>query len=102
MIMTQTICHSINQSPFSSNIWADCLSSVKHDDCLVMINDGVYGVLGGHPYAQALANKTCYAIEEDVKKRGLDKLAINKDIIFINYARWVELVVQHPLNQSWY
>ena len=102
MIMSQTICHCINQSPFSSQIWAECMASVKSDDCLVLINDGVYGVLSEHPYAQALANKTCYAIKEDVIKRGLDQLTTNAEIKLIDYAQWVELTVQHPLNQSWY
>ena len=49
-----------------------------------------------------MKNKTCYAIEEDVNKRGLDKLSINKNITLISYTDWIELTVKHPLNQSWY
>ena len=100
--MKHTICHNINQSPFNSSIWADCLASVEGDDCIVLINDGVYGVLSEHPFNDMMKNKTCYAIEEDVNKRGLDKLPINKNITFISYTDWVGLTVKHPLNQSWY
>lgn len=100
--MTQTICHTINQSPFSSQLWSRCLASVDTNDCLVFINDGVYGALNNQPYSHRLKIKTCYAIDEDIKKRGLDQLALNQEVQLITYTQWVELSTKHPLSRSWY
>ena len=100
--MSQTILHTLNQSPFASQIWQDCLEHIEPDDCLVLLNDGVYGALNHHPYRNVLHNKTCYAIKEDVETRGLNQLNLNPDIILISYEQWVELAVKHPLSQSWF
>ena len=67
-----------------------------------MINDGVYGALLNQPYQQALINKQCYVIEEELIKRGLDQLTLNPAVELISYTDWVNLVAKHPLNQSWF
>jgi len=100
--MSQIILHTLNQSPFTSQIWQDCLAYIEAEDCLILLNDGVYGALKVHPYRDALRNKTCYAIKEEVEKRGLKHLNLNPDIKLISYEQWVELAVKYPLSQSWF
>lgn len=100
--MPNTICHNINQSPFSSKIWDDCLASIAKDDCLILINDGVYAVLEQHLYYEKLATINCYAIKDDVLQRGLHQQKCNRNIDLISYEEWVVLTVKHPLNRSWY
>lgn len=100
--MPNSICHNINQSPFSSHIWDDCLASVTKDDCLILVSDGVYGVLERQPFYERVKAINCFAIKDDVLQRGLDKLAVNSSIRLISYEEWVALTVKHPLNRSWY
>lgn len=100
--MHRTILHTINQSPFTSQLWPDCLDAIGSDDCLVLINDGVYGAIKNQPYQHLLNKKSCYAIKEELEKRGINQLDLNTDIELITYEQWVELAIQHPLSQSWY
>lgn len=100
--MRQTILHTISLSPFTSQLWHDCLDNVENEDCLILINDGVYGAIKYHPYSDQLTNKTCYVIKDELEKRGLGPLNLNANIELITYEQWVELAVKHPLSQSWY
>ena len=57
-------------------------------------------------YSQSLANelkgKTCYALEEDLKARGLQNQQLIQEIKNIDYKYFVELTTKYNMVQSWY
>lgn len=99
-----SILHLVNQSPFSSNVLQQCSDRIDPaQDALVLMGNGVYGGLSQATNTQLIgAIPRCYALEEDVLARGLDRNALLETITLIDYKKLVELTVEFPLSQSWY
>lgn len=89
------ILHTVNKSPFDHSALASCLHIATTEDAILLIEDGVYGILSALPERQFLA------LEDDVKARGLnDKLPDN--VKLIDYPAFVELTTKASVVQSWY
>jgi len=96
--------HIVNKSPMQSTALQSCLRLAKSGHALLLTEDAVYAA------TQAAADKTgiataatrmkVYALLPDLEARGVaSKLAAG--ITGVDYAGFVDLVAEHPNNQSW-
>jgi len=95
--------HTINKSPFFSNNLESCLRFAKDGDPIMLYEDGVYAVLAGTKIEpamkDALKKHPVYAIEADVKARGITKVL--ESVYLCDYSCFVGLVEQH-LVSPWF
>jgi tRNA 2-thiouridine synthesizing protein B len=92
--------HTINKSPFQNSALENCLRLARDGDVILLLEDGVYAAAAGTVKSslieQAVRRHAVYAIEADLKARGLDKLV--KEVRIAGYGDFVELVEKHPVH----
>lgn len=98
--------HTVNKSPFTHSTLASCLAVCSQDDGILLLEDGVFGVLRNSPCAeklQELINQgvAVYALVNDIKARGLIK-KLSENIAITDYPGFVQLSIEHRCVQSWY
>lgn len=96
--------HTVNKSPFEKNTLETCLAYAVKGSAVLLIEDGVYGAMKGTAVSemvqQAMGDVTVYALEPDVKARGVaDKLM--DGIKLVDYAGFVDLATENDKVQSW-
>ena len=96
--------HIVNKSHTQTNALQSCLRLAKSGHALLLIEDAVYAATAAGAesagLADALARLKVYALQPDIDARGMaGKLA--GGISMIDYAGFVDLVAEHPNNQSW-
>lgn len=89
--------HLIQKSPFQSQCLKDCLNIATADDSFLLMQDGVYA-LQKTDFTEQYCN--IYALESDLKARGLTDTHSNVSII--TYAEFVALTEKHNKVLSWY
>jgi len=96
--------HTVNKSPFERNTLKGCLAHAKPGSAVLLIEDGVYAALAGTTASamvqEAMTQVSVYALAPDLEARGVAKRVID-GIKVIDYAGFVDLVVEHPSTQSW-
>ncbi len=96
--------HIINKSPFEKNSLQSCLSCAKAGSAILLIEDGVYGVLSNSAVAgdvkNAMDSMTVYALEADVKARGIADKVLD-GVQLIDYSGFVDLSCDNEKLQSW-
>ena len=96
--------HIINKSPFEKNSLQSCISCAKDGSAILLIEDGVYGVLNNSAVAEdvkgAMGSNTVYALEADVQARGIADKVLD-GIQLIDYNGFVDLSVENDKIQSW-
>ncbi|BFM16287.1 hypothetical protein R50073_24700 [Maricurvus nonylphenolicus] len=103
--MTTSTLHTVSKSPFQSNLLADCLNVAQASQSIVLLEDGVYGVLASSPTNEKLAEFInagghVFALDIDLAARGISTQY--DKITPLDYNRFVELCTQHNPIQSWY
>jgi tRNA 2-thiouridine synthesizing protein B len=97
--------HTVNKSPFESSSLKTCLSFAKSGSDVLLIEDGVYGGLSGSAYtswvAEALGDVRVYALEPDLKARGLSGDRLIPGIEAVGYDGFVELACANDKIQNW-
>ena len=92
--------HTVNKSPLTSRTLGLCLRFAQKGEPILLYEDGVYAAMTGTAVESlvkdAMANNPFYALSADVKARGLDKII--DGIKIIDYAAWVDLTVEHKIN----
>jgi len=92
--------HTINKSPFQNSALENCLRLARNGDVILLLEDGVYAAVVGTVKSslieQAVRRHAVYAIEADLKARGLDKLV--KEVRIAGYGDFVDLVEKHPVH----
>jgi tRNA 2-thiouridine synthesizing protein B len=92
--------HTVNKSPFQNSSLENCLRVARQGDVLLLLEDGVYAAAAGTVKSslieQAVKRHAVYAIEADLKARGLDKLI--KEVRVASYGDFVDLVERHPVH----
>lgn len=92
--------HTVNKSPFQNSALENCLRLAQKGDVILLLEDGVYAAVAGTARSsligQAVKQHTVYAIEADLKARGLANLI--KDVRVASYGDFVDLVEQHPVH----
>jgi tRNA 2-thiouridine synthesizing protein B len=92
--------HTINKSPFQNSALENCLRLAREGDVILLLEDGVYasaeGTVKSSLIEQAVKRHAVYAIEADLKARGLDKLV--KEVRIASYGDFVDLVEKYPVH----
>jgi tRNA 2-thiouridine synthesizing protein B len=90
---------TVNKSPFMNSNLESCLRLAPPGTPLLLYEDGVYAVAAGTRLEglvlQALAQHPVYALEADLKARGIERLI--EGVRVIDYSGFVELVELHPV-----
>lgn len=97
--------HTVNKSPFQDQTLNSCLQVCGDEDCILLIEDGIYGAIEVSPCAAQLQNLIgqgirIYVLEQDAKARGLQSFL--PGIETTDYAGFVQLSCTHQCIQSWY
>lgn len=91
--------HTLNQPPGAA--LDSCLRAIGSGDCLLLLEDGVYGGCKG--LADGIVDTGCklYVLEPDAAARGLQH-RLDPSAELIDYAGFVELAAECDSVQSWY
>jgi tRNA 2-thiouridine synthesizing protein B len=96
--------HIVNKSPAQMRTLDSCLRLARPGDALLLTEDGVYAATREAAAAWQLAAtaKTLkvYALLPDLQARGMTA-RVADGITTVDYAGFVDLVAEHPNNQSW-
>ena len=96
--------HIVNKSHTQTNSLQSCLRLAKPGHALLLIEDAVYAATAAGAdsagLADALAQLKVYALQPDVYARGMAGKLVD-GVKAIDYAGFVDLVAEHPNNQSW-
>jgi tRNA 2-thiouridine synthesizing protein B len=98
--------HTINKSPFSHTTSLSCFHICSEHDSILLVEDGVLGSMQSSPYIEEIntlieKGVKIYALESDVKARGLEQ-KIHPYIIITDFNGFVQLSIEHSRVQSWY
>ena len=96
--------HIVNKSHTQTSSLASCLRMALPGSALLLTEDAIYAATAaaaaGSGIAAATARMKVYALQPDVQARGMaGKLA--DGVTAVDYAGFVDLVAEHPNNQSW-
>jgi tRNA 2-thiouridine synthesizing protein B len=96
--------HIVNKSPALSTTLQSCLRLARPGHALLLIEDAIYAATQAGAATSgltaALTQLKVYALQPDVEARGMaGKLVAG--VAAIDYAGFVDLVAEHPNNQSW-
>ncbi len=96
--------HIVNKSPLERNTLDSCLAAAQPGAAVLLIEDGVYAATRGNAaearLSAALASLEIYALAPDLEARGMAQ-SLAAGVKLVDYAGFVELVVQHKNCQSW-
>lgn len=91
--------HLVNRSPFSSRTLESLEKALTEGDAVLLIEDGVYGVLCD-ALASLGARARLYALEEDCSARGLE--ALDDGVERIDVAGFVRLSAECQRTLAWF
>jgi tRNA 2-thiouridine synthesizing protein B len=96
--------HIVNKSFTQTNALASCLRLAKAGHALLLTEDAVYAATaGGAPssgLAGAMKQLKVYVLQPDVEARGMAGKLVD-GVTAVDYSGFVDLVAEHPNNQSW-
>jgi len=97
--------HTVNKSPFATQALVSCLNHAKPGDAVLMIEDGVYGGLGGTGSTDIIVefgkNVSLYVLSPDLAARGIDAGRLAPGVEGVGYDGFVDLVTKHDRTQAW-
>lgn len=92
--------HTINKSPFESNILETCLRFVQKGDPILFIENGVYAVQAKSRFSPLLESvrrsNPVYALQPDLSARGLTDVIDGVETV--DYEGFVDLVEKYKVN----
>jgi tRNA 2-thiouridine synthesizing protein B len=95
--------HILNKSPLEKNT-LDTVLRLAPSGALLLIEDAVYAATRGNAaegkLRQAMGRLKVYALAPDLAARGMADRLID-GVVTVDYEGFVDLVVEHPNNQSW-
>jgi len=96
--------HILNKSPLEKNTLDTVLRLATPAAALLLIEDAVYAATRGNAaeakLREAMGRLKVYALAPDLQARGMADRLID-GVATVDYDGFVELVVEHPNNQSW-
>jgi sulfur relay protein TusB/DsrH len=94
------ILHTVNKASTNSSALTQCLAVIGSDDCLLLIEDGVYNAILDAKQLNTLGDR-CSVLKADADGRGISaKVAGSFNLV--SYEQFVELVANCKLTQSWF
>ena len=96
--------HIVNKSPFQTSTLQSCLRMAQAGHALLLTEDAVYAATtagaASSGIAGALSQLKVYALQPDVEARGMAGKLL-EGVTAVDYGGFVDLVAEHPNNQSW-
>jgi tRNA 2-thiouridine synthesizing protein B len=92
--------HIVSKSPHNSSALRDCLRLCRHDDMLLLIEDGVYAAVT-HGDELLRATPGVRVLREDLMARGIAERA-DVRIATVDYIGFVQLCCDNNPIQSWF
>jgi len=96
--------HIVAKSHTQTSALRSCLRLAQPGHALLLIEDGIYAATRGGAesaqLAQALQTLKVYALQPDVDARGMAGRLV-EGVVAVDYEGFVDLVAEHPNNQSW-
>jgi tRNA 2-thiouridine synthesizing protein B len=96
--------HIVNKSHRQTHSLESCLRLARDGQALLLIEDGVYAATKGGAASAGLASASrrlkVYALQPDLEARGMAG-ALIEGVTAVDYAGFVDLVVEHSTSQSW-
>jgi tRNA 2-thiouridine synthesizing protein B len=96
--------HIVNKSHMQTSALQSCLRLARPGHALLLIEDAVYAATTAGAesagLAAALARFKVYALQPDLEARGIAGKLV-EGVATVDYGGFVDLVAQHPSNQSW-
>jgi len=100
-----TMLHIINKSPFDGDSLKACIRLAVAGSTVLLTEDGVYGAIKGSACSNDVSNSmketNFYALGPDLKARGVTEDKMIDGIKVVDYAGFVNLVVENDNLQSW-
>jgi len=97
--------HTVNKSPFERNSLDSCLRLSVKGSPILLLEDGVLAATAGtfisEKIASAMSEHPFFVLGPDLKARGIEEGDLADGITVIDYAGFVDLVVEHGTVQSW-
>ncbi len=97
--------HTVNKSPFERNSLDTCIRLSVKGSPILLIEDGVLAATRGtsisDKVAVAMNDHPVFVLGPDLQARGLDYDDVAEGITVVDYAGFVDLVVEHGTVQSW-
>ncbi len=96
--------HIVNRSHAQTTSLQSCLRLAQEGSAVLLIEDAVYAATAAAAQASgiaaALARHKVYVLQPDAAARAVAARLID-GVTAIDYAGFVDLVAEHPNNQSW-
>ena len=96
--------HIVNKSHTERQALASCLRLAQDGASLLLIEDGIYAATAAASASSGIAAAAgrlkVYVLHPDVDARGMTGKLLD-GVTAVDYAGFVDLVTQHPTNQSW-
>lgn len=96
--------HIVNKSPSQTRTLESCLRLARSGSAVLLIEDGVYAATRGAPAEAQLraasAQLKLYALKPDLDARGVTTKVI-EGVTLVDYAGFVDLVVEHGTPNAW-
>lgn len=96
--------HIVNKSHRQTTSLESCLRLAQDGHALLLIEDGVYAATtagaASAGLAGALTRLKVYALQPDLAARGVAG-SLADGVTAVDYAGFVDLVAEHPNNQTW-
>jgi tRNA 2-thiouridine synthesizing protein B len=96
--------HIVNKSHAQTSSLATCLRLAKPGHALLLTEDAVLAATkagaASAGLTAALATLKIYVLQPDVQARGMAG-RLTDGVTAIDYGGFVDLVAEHPNNQSW-
>ena len=96
--------HIVNRSHAQTTSLQSCLRLAQEGSAVLLIEDAVYAATAAAAQASgiaaALARHKVYVLQPDAAARAVAGRLID-GVTAIDYAGFVDLVAEHPNNQSW-
>jgi tRNA 2-thiouridine synthesizing protein B len=96
--------HIVNKSHAQTRTLESCLRMTKPGHALLLIEDAIYAATRSGAASvrlfDALKTLKVYVLQPDVEARGMAGQLVD-GVKAIDYAGFVDLVAEHPNNQTW-
>lgn len=96
--------HIVNKSHTQTNALSSCLRLVQPGHALLLTEDAVYAATRSAAAASGIAaavkSLKVHVLQPDVDARGMAGKLVD-GVTAVDYGGFVDLVAEHPNNQSW-
>jgi tRNA 2-thiouridine synthesizing protein B len=96
--------HIVNKSHAQTSSLQSCLRLAQAGAALLLIEDGIYAATtsgaASSGIAEVMKKLKVYALQPDVEARGMAGKLVD-GVTAVDYAGFVDLVAEHPNNQTW-